>query len=211
MLSDYEYASVGVQWTNMWDGVFSFGSCLGMMWVDFWLYLFLAWYLEHVLPSEYGQQEHPLFFLLPSYWLGGGAARPPRSARTSLSEASGFWAMLTGSPQILSPTMSSRHLALHVEDAPDARKHPARVLLKDLVKRYDDGNVAVQGLNLTLFEGQVTCLLGHNGAGTPVGLVCALMGCQMNGVTHASYLSPSLFRQDHHTLDPDGLVPSDRG
>ncbi|CAM9760741.1 unnamed protein product, partial [Sphacelaria rigidula] len=30
---------------------------------------------------------------------------------------------------------------------------------------YDNGKVAVKGLNLDLFEGQISVLLGHNGAG----------------------------------------------
>ena len=40
-----------------------------------------------------------------------------------------------------------------------------QVNMKGLHKRYDDGKVAVQGLDLQLVEGQITCLLGHNGAG----------------------------------------------
>lgn len=36
-MSDYEFANVGVQYDNMWDDDFSFGSSLGMMFVDFWL------------------------------------------------------------------------------------------------------------------------------------------------------------------------------
>lgn len=45
-----------------------------MFWVDALLYALLAAYLEAVLPSDYGTQLPPYFFLLPSYWTG---RRPP--------------------------------------------------------------------------------------------------------------------------------------
>lgn len=34
-----------------------------------------------------------------------------------------------------------------------------------LRKRYADGKLAVKDLSIALVEGQITCLLGHNGAG----------------------------------------------
>jgi ATP-binding cassette subfamily A (ABC1) protein 3 len=48
ILSEYEYGGVGVQWHNVSNGSFSFASCLFMMFVDFILYSFLAWYLGQV-------------------------------------------------------------------------------------------------------------------------------------------------------------------
>jgi len=35
----------------------------------------------------------------------------------------------------------------------------------DLSKRYEDGVLAVDHLNLTIYPGEVYCLLGANGAG----------------------------------------------
>ncbi len=32
------------------------------------LFLFLTWYLDNVIPSQYGVPKHPLFFLFPSKW-----------------------------------------------------------------------------------------------------------------------------------------------
>ena len=69
MMSDYEYAGQGIQFSNMNDGLFSFSSCLVMMFVDFVLYGVLAWYFDLVLPQEYGTPEHPLFFLSPKLWM----------------------------------------------------------------------------------------------------------------------------------------------
>jgi ABC-type transport system involved in cytochrome bd biosynthesis fused ATPase/permease subunit len=40
------------------------------------------------------------------------------------------------------------------------------VSMRGLRKVYDNGKVAVEGLDLDLFEGQISVLLGQNGAGT---------------------------------------------
>jgi ABC-2 type transport system ATP-binding protein len=64
-----------------------------------------------------------------------------------------------------------RHEAGMTAEAPT---HPARtdqvtttdpIVVRGLVKRYDDGKVAVDGLDLTVGQGQVFGLLGPNGAG----------------------------------------------
>lgn len=41
----------------------SVGSLTGMLFLDAFLYLCLAWYLDKVVPSEYGTTRHPLFCL----------------------------------------------------------------------------------------------------------------------------------------------------
>jgi ABC-type multidrug transport system fused ATPase/permease subunit len=96
MIASYEYSGVGIQYSNVNDGQFSFNTVLFMMWADFFIYGFLAWYLDQVIPHEFGSTQHPLFFLS---------------------------------------------------------------------KRYPDGNLAVRDFSLSMLEGQITCLLGHNGAG----------------------------------------------
>jgi ABC-type transport system involved in cytochrome bd biosynthesis fused ATPase/permease subunit len=44
----------------------------------------------------------------------------------------------------------------------------AKVLISNLRKKYSDGKVAVKQLSLSMLEGQITCLLGHNGAGISI-------------------------------------------
>lgn len=51
-----------------------------------------------------------------------------------------------------------------VEDEPQDRT--LGVAIRDLKKVYSEGNkVAVNGLSLNFYEGQITSFLGHNGAG----------------------------------------------
>lgn len=40
----------------------SFADCLGMLFLDMWLYLFVFWFAEKTVPNEYGTTL-PLYFL----------------------------------------------------------------------------------------------------------------------------------------------------
>ena len=40
------------------------------------------------------------------------------------------------------------------------------VVCRQLVKRYENGKLAVKGLDLVMLKNEITCLLGSNGAGT---------------------------------------------
>ena len=45
------------------------------------------------------------------------------------------------------------------------QKEAVRVKIIGLRKKYNDGKLALKHLNLELVSDQITCLLGHNGAG----------------------------------------------
>lgn len=54
-------------------------------------------------------------------------------------------------------------LAVCIEEEP-AHLDPG-VYIENLVKVYSNGKLAVDGLTLGFYEGQITSFLGHNGAG----------------------------------------------
>lgn len=54
-------------------------------------------------------------------------------------------------------------LAVCIEEEP-AHLDPG-VYIENLVKVYNNGKLAVDGLTLGFYEGQITSFLGHNGAG----------------------------------------------
>lgn len=142
ILADYEYAQVGVTAYNINDGEYAFTSCLGMMLFDSILYLFLFLYLDKVLPSRYGARAHPLFFLKPSWWRGGDPSHS--HLRATPPDGDAF--------ELAPPEVASRD----------------SVEIVGLRKVYGSGSmkkVAVDKLDLSIYEGQITCLLGHNGAG----------------------------------------------
>jgi ABC-type sugar transport system ATPase subunit len=53
----------------------------------------------------------------------------------------------------------------NIETIPADNIALAKVRIFNLRKRYPDGNLAVRDFSLSMLEGQITCLLGHNGAG----------------------------------------------
>lgn len=68
IVADYEYAEQGVQVWNADQGDYSFNTTLFFLFVDAVLYNFLGWYLEQVIPNQYGTAKPFYFFLTPAYW-----------------------------------------------------------------------------------------------------------------------------------------------
>mmetsp|Transcript_4477 Transcript_4477/g.10555 ORF Transcript_4477/g.10555 Transcript_4477/m.10555 type:complete len:2546 (+) Transcript_4477:319-7956(+) len=147
IIADYEYAEQGIQSFNAGEGLYSFNTTLGMLFFDTILYIFLGWYLEQVLPQQYGVPRPFYFLFLPSYWLGECAKKDGGNAK------------IVSDIDDESPD---------VEAVNDTSLLP-KVQIRGLVKQYFKGKTAfppaVDGLNLTMYESQITSLLGHNGAG----------------------------------------------
>nr|XP_034973105.1 phospholipid-transporting ATPase ABCA7 [Zootoca vivipara] len=95
------------------------------------------------VPGQYGIPKPWNFPFQKSYWFG---------------EALG-----DGSPHPI-PTNSLNSAEVIVEDPPAHLK--VGVSIRNLVKIYrSGGKIAVNGLSLDFYEGQITSFLGHNGAG----------------------------------------------
>ena len=64
-----QFSTVSVEYEN-----FSVELAFVMFIVDLLVYSLLGFYLQNVMPSEYGVRKSPLFFLKPSYWCPRAAA-----------------------------------------------------------------------------------------------------------------------------------------
>ncbi|KAK3262195.1 hypothetical protein CYMTET_28934 [Cymbomonas tetramitiformis] len=62
---------------------FTLASVYGMVILDIFLYSFITWYLDQVLPTQYGQRQHPLFFLHKSHWFPDAAVPEQLSQKGS--------------------------------------------------------------------------------------------------------------------------------
>lgn len=71
IVANYEYAQQGIQSWNASQGDYSFNTSISFLFFDTFLYLFLGWYLDQVLPRKYGAPLPFYFLFLPSYWFGG--------------------------------------------------------------------------------------------------------------------------------------------
>nr|CAH7743826.1 unnamed protein product [Callosobruchus chinensis] len=144
----------GVNFDNLWEGAMPFGGSLILMALDIVLYGLLAYYLDSVVPSEHGVKRSPLFCFKPSYWCA-----KKRIQRIPLS-ANG-----EGSVHSLNNADST----LDVEPVSREMRGREAIKIVDLYKSFHSCRrpeiKAVNGVNLTIYEGHITAILGHNGAG----------------------------------------------
>ncbi|XP_068090529.1 phospholipid-transporting ATPase ABCA1 isoform X4 [Hyperolius riggenbachi] len=142
----FEEQGVGVQWSNLLDSPlqedgYSLTTSGFMMLFDTLLYAVMTWYIEAVFPGQYGMPRSWYFPFTKSYWCGeeSNEAHHPQPLQKGPSEV-----CMEEEPF---------HLTLGVS-------------IQNLVKIYRHGKkVAVDGLSLSFYEGQITSFLGHNGAG----------------------------------------------
>uniref|UniRef100_G3U398 ABC transporter domain-containing protein n=1 Tax=Loxodonta africana TaxID=9785 RepID=G3U398_LOXAF len=150
LLIKLESIEVGVQWRNLKKPFgltdnFAFGHVMVMLLVDAFLYAVVIWYMEAVFPGEYGVPHPWYFFGKSSYW--------DKDTKPIL-------------------TRRKKHLGVKKQDdeffEPEPENLVASIQIKNLSKIFEVGNTfkeAVRDLTLNLYEGQITALLGHNGAG----------------------------------------------
>uniref|UniRef100_A0A672GTG5 P-type phospholipid transporter n=1 Tax=Salarias fasciatus TaxID=181472 RepID=A0A672GTG5_SALFA len=158
----FEEQGVGIQWKNLVSSPleeddFSLRTAILLMYFDSFLYGVLTWYLEAVFPgeSQYGIPRPWYFPFTKSYWFG---KKDGTSSKIPLNRK--------GNPGGESATLMSVSLlsAVCIEEEP-AHLEPG-VYIQNLVKVYRHGKkLAVDGLTLGFYEGQITSFLGHNGAG----------------------------------------------
>uniref|UniRef100_A0A8B9DQJ0 P-type phospholipid transporter n=1 Tax=Anser cygnoides TaxID=8845 RepID=A0A8B9DQJ0_ANSCY len=142
-LSRYEEQGLGLQWGNIRTSPlegdeYSFLFSIKMMLFDAFLYGILSWYLDNVFPGDYGLPQPWYFPLQESYWFG---SRNPKAEKTATADVNTF---CEPEPTGLIPG----------------------VCVQNLVKIFANRpKPAVDGMNITFYEGQITAFLGHNGAG----------------------------------------------
>ncbi|KHN77521.1 ABC transporter ced-7 [Toxocara canis] len=143
-IQDYMNRDMDLGWWNCFEGssqTFTFGMALTMMLVDIvWMWL-LTLYLDNVYPANEIPSKHPLYFL-PAWMFN------PESINVKETN----WDEADSSNDNIQPEDSSLS-----NDAID-------VEVRRLTKVYGILR-AVDSLSFTAHRGNVTVLLGHNGAG----------------------------------------------
>lgn len=126
------------------DSGFTFRQALNSLAADIIIWGILTWYLNRVIRPDYGQAQPFYFPFTLSYWCPGRAS----SSESEDGDENGVG------------------VEVPLEPVSDALKRQSAegqsIEIKNLVKKFDD-KVAVDGLNLTMYSGQITALLGHNG------------------------------------------------
>eukprot|EP00599_Poterioochromonas_sp_BG-1_P016760 CAMPEP_0173165656 /NCGR_PEP_ID=MMETSP1105-20130129/21518_1 /TAXON_ID=2985 /ORGANISM="Ochromonas sp., Strain BG-1" /LENGTH=1579 /DNA_ID=CAMNT_0014086689 /DNA_START=11 /DNA_END=4746 /DNA_ORIENTATION=+ len=186
VFADFEGGLVGVQDDNVNQSTsnFTYSACVGMLFLDAFLYGILAFYLDKVLPSEFGTSLPFYFPLMPSYWCGTSSGHHQTGNEASTSMWESFLIALgvrshhrvsrgekgdNEDIEAIDPTKRQ-----FFETVPAELKHQIDeekcVSIRKLRRVFKnpaggDDRIAVDSLNLDMFQNQVTVLLGHNGAG----------------------------------------------
>ncbi|RZB39263.1 ATP-binding cassette sub-family A member 5-like, partial [Asbolus verrucosus] len=149
-----ELKGEGVNFDNLWSGPgMPFGGSLIMMALDIIIYGLLAYYLDCVIPSEHGIRRSPFFCFKPSFW----CSKKPMQ-RIPLANGGSVGSLTTGEDNNIDVEPVSREMkgreAIKIVDMFKSFHHCRKPEIK-----------AINGINLTIYEGQITAILGHNGAG----------------------------------------------
>ena len=129
---------------------YTFANALQSLVVDTLLWSFVGWYLNRVITPDFGQALPFYFPFTLSYWKCGGSP----TSQTHVDE------------DVLSETDEQANGELvPIEAVSDTLRSQtdSNIVMRQLGKKFGD-KTAVENLNLTMYNGQVTALLGHNGA-----------------------------------------------
>ena len=155
----FEDSQIGITsftWKTQVDLVpFSFQDTLNFLFIDIFIYAFLAWYTSNTFPSEYGTQKPWYFIFLPSYW-------------TSVFgfESSSSYSKVHSSGPDGDIEMATSNAAVVEEVSPVLTEQLAAntcIRIRGLVKEFQTATGvkrAVDNLDLNIFSGEITALLG---------------------------------------------------
>ena len=135
---------------------FFFGSDLSIeiifiiMFIDIIIYILLILYLDQVFPGSDGPKQNVFFCLLKSYWFSSTPKAVPVDA-----------------------DVDPKHRP-DIEEVSNEMKRRGVIRIQNISKMFKN-TFAVNNLSLTIYESQITALLGHNGAGKTT-LINMLLG-----------------------------------
>eukprot|EP00550_Attheya_septentrionalis_P003060 CAMPEP_0198282180 /NCGR_PEP_ID=MMETSP1449-20131203/2021_1 /TAXON_ID=420275 /ORGANISM="Attheya septentrionalis, Strain CCMP2084" /LENGTH=1933 /DNA_ID=CAMNT_0043978311 /DNA_START=256 /DNA_END=6057 /DNA_ORIENTATION=+ len=148
IIGELEDSGIGLTGTSFnesdYPSGYTFASAIGGLIADIFIYGVLTWYLNRVVPSDFGTPLPWYFPFQKAYWCGGEASHA------------------------VEETAAVENDLIPIEPVSDALKEQEKdgrcVQLRNLSRTFGT-KTAVDGLSLSMYSGQVTALLGHNGAG----------------------------------------------
>uniref|UniRef100_A0A8C5R4C7 ABC transporter domain-containing protein n=1 Tax=Leptobrachium leishanense TaxID=445787 RepID=A0A8C5R4C7_9ANUR len=129
----------------MGDSHHVLSSCIYLI-LDSVFYMIMAVYFDKVLADKNGMKYEPFFFLKSSYW--SREKRIPQRLHNDGSEETSWGEYVERIPQ----NLNGKDII---------RMHKLKKTYSSRDKRVE----ALRGLDLNVYEGQITALLGHSGAG----------------------------------------------
>ena len=142
---------------------------------DFFFYLFLGYYLQNVLPHDFGIRRPWYFLCTLSYW-----GKSKKKKYITIEDKQEMPEFLTRDSLALEDEKNA-----HLEKLKKARTKAFKLYgdsskfenddlyddidesfeIRNLVKKFGDGKVAVNKVSINFYKDEIFALLGHNGAG----------------------------------------------
>ncbi|XP_004691779.1 PREDICTED: ATP-binding cassette sub-family A member 3-like [Condylura cristata] len=140
-----EIKEIGVKWENLWtpaslEDNLVFGYLMGMLLLDAFLYGLVTWFIETVFRGQFGMPQPWYFFLKHLYWFGKPAVKRKTEEVTQCRNT------------------ESKYFE------PEPTNLVVGIQMEHLHKEFGD-KIAVNNMSLNLYKGQISILLGQNGAG----------------------------------------------
>ena len=143
-----------------------------MFGIDFFIYIFLGYYLSNVLPHDYGIRKPWYFLCSYEYWFKKRKKKYySRKSKLELEEYQNeederSQSYTRETKDVLKRFNFDRNSSkFESEDIYDDKLEEEILEIRNIVKIFDDGKIAVNGVNLNFYKDEIFALLGHNGAG----------------------------------------------
>jgi ATP-binding cassette subfamily A (ABC1) protein 3 len=167
LLARYETSKIPFGMFDMFNmhGNFSVFFAIFYLSIDGIIYMFIGYYLQNVLTHEYGVKRSWNFLCTRAYW-----CKPAKKAKVA---------------PVLEQLIENKNESFEDEKYYQEKINEGECLrIVGLKKEFDDGKLAVDGLNLNLFKNEIFALLGHNGAGksTTINILSGLFGASEGAV-----------------------------
>lgn len=137
---------------------------IAWLYADAVIHLIIAWYLDNVLPGEFGVKLPFWFVFSPKYWRHIFCSRNSATSSTAASVQTS-----TPAKNATDPTAHAATAAVEVSGL-------VKMFRKNALYESVHDKLAVNGVSFSIAEGQVFSFLGHNGAGktTTINLLCGM-------------------------------------
>ena len=161
----FHYGDYTKTYTN-----YSLGVMNLMQLIDFLLFLFLGYYLQNVLPHEFGIKRPVYFLCTKTYWCGSDKNNKNKNNNNVNQEIDEIDQKIDkenkDSERKLNKSEKEKNKNFEGEDLYKDKDKPDDVLkIENIVKIFGDGKKAVDKVCLNFYKDEIFALLGHNGAG----------------------------------------------
>ena len=155
---------------------FSVENMYIMFIADFFIYLFLGYYLNNVLPHEYGIPKPWYFLCTKNFW----CYSKKKTLRNSINKDIELPYYNEGEIKLLDNDINIKNTKKEKKEKND------NLELKNIVKIFGDGIKALDGVNLEFYKDEIFALLGHNGAGktTLISILTGIYGANEGQVIY---------------------------